>query len=242
MIDAHAHLNEIKDIDSAIHRALGAGVERIVAVGMEAASNRETLALSERFPGIIFPAIGYHPWSITPEGVEENVSFIRDHLAACVALGEVGLDYKAKVKKNLQREVFSQVLKIAAEHNKPVIIHNRFSHERAYRMLLEADIQKAVFHWYNGPLDLLSRLVADGYYVSATPALSYSPPHQEAIREAPLDRILTETDAPVEYQGNISEPADLLITLQELARLKNLDWETVARRITANARGFFDME
>jgi Tat protein secretion system quality control protein TatD with DNase activity len=59
------------------------------------------------------------------------------------------------------------------------------------------------------------------------------------MRTAPLDRILVETDSPVEYQGRISEPADLVITLEELSRLKGMDQGEVRKITTANANQFF---
>jgi TatD DNase family protein len=59
------------------------------------------------------------------------------------------------------------------------------------------------------------------------------------MRTAPLERILVETDSPVEYQGRISEPADLMITLRELSRLKGMDLGETTKITTANAKGFF---
>jgi TatD DNase family protein len=106
-------------------------------------------------------------------------------------------------------------------------------------MVKDAGIEKGVFHWYSGPLEILEKIIDHGYYVSATPALAYSPPHQAAMRTAPLDRILVETDSPVEYQGRISEPADLVITLEELSRLKGMDQGEVRKITTANANRFF---
>ncbi|MEJ2071265.1 MAG: TatD family hydrolase [Syntrophobacterales bacterium] len=69
MIDGHAHLNEIEDVDAALARAQDAGVTGIVAVGMDLTSNQATLELHRRFPHLVYPAMGYHPWSITPEGI-----------------------------------------------------------------------------------------------------------------------------------------------------------------------------
>ena len=239
MIDGHAHLHEIEDVPGALARAKNAGVSRIVAVGMDVASNQATLAFARQHPACILPAVGYHPWSITPQGIEENLAFLREHLAGCVALGEVGLDYQAKVKKKLQQEVFAQVLELAATGNKPVIIHTRFSQERALRMVREAGISRAVFHWYSGPLEVLEQILANGYHISATPALGYSPLHQAAVQLAPLEHILLETDAPVVYQGKASEPADLFVTALEVSRLKEVALETVKDTTTANARRFF---
>ena len=100
-------------------------------------------------------------------------------------------------------------------------------------------IKHAVFHWYSGPVDLSDEILSRGYFISATPALVYSPPHQEAIKRAPLDRILLETDTPVRYQGKESRPKDVYITLGEVAILKRLEPYRVAIQTTANASQFF---
>jgi TatD DNase family protein len=241
MIDGHAHLNEIEAVDGALARAQEAGVTGIVAVGMDVASNQATLELHRSFPHLVYPAVGYHPWSITPEGIEENLAFIGEHLAGCVALGEVGLDYQAKIKKKLQQEVLAKLLELAAWENKPVILHTRFSQQRAHRMVKEAGIAKAVFHWYSGPLDILQEILADGCFISATPALAYSPPHQAAIEAAPLSQILIETDCPVVYQEKKSEPAHLVVTARELSRVKGIELSQVIETTTNNAKGFYNI-
>ncbi|MFZ0612691.1 MAG: TatD family hydrolase [Desulfobacterales bacterium] len=74
--------------------------------------------------------------------------------------------------------------------------------------------------WYSGPLDILEKIMADGYYISCTPALKISSCHRDAIRHDPLERILIKTDCPVAHQGKVSEPADQLATLTHLSRLK----------------------
>lgn len=242
MIDTHAHLNEVEDIHRAILRAKDVGLQGIVAVGMDLLSNQRTLHLASQFPGMVHPAIGYHPWSISQDTIEENLRFIEENLVSCIALGEVGIDYKAKVKKPLQWEVFTKLLSIALRYDRPVIVHSRFSHKRTHQMVKDAGIKKAVFHWYSGPLEILEKIIDHGYYVSATPALAYSPAHQEAMISAPLERILVETDSPVEYQGRISEPADLIITLNELSRLKGIDLGETKKITTANAKHFLGIQ
>ena len=239
MIDSHAHLNEIEAVEGALARAQEAGITGIVAVGMDIASNQATLELSKRFPHLVYAAVGYHPWSITPEGIENNLAFIQEQLPRCVALGEVGLDYQAKVKKKLQQEVLAALLDLAARENRPVIMHTRFSQQRALRMVKEAGIARAVFHWYSGPLEVLQEIIAGGYFISATPALAYSAPHQAAIQAAPLSRILMETDSPVVYQGEAAEPARLLVTARELSRIKGMELSRVIETTTANARDLF---
>ncbi|MHC1728351.1 MAG: TatD family hydrolase [Syntrophobacteraceae bacterium] len=239
MIDGHAHLSEIADIDGAMDRARSAGVGEVIAVGMEIVSNRLTLDLARRFPGRVIPAVGYHPWSITIDGIEENLAFLCENLPFCAALGEVGLDYGAKVKKKVQWAVFERLLDLAARAGRPVIIHSRYSHIRTYEMTLSSGVERAVFHWYSGPEEILKKILDSGYFISVTPALAYSPPHRAAAAFAPFERILVETDAPVEYQGRISEPADLVSTLRELAKVKGVSIEEAIRITEENTRSFY---
>lgn len=241
MIDCHVHLNELEDVEAALERARQAGVCALVGVGMEVASNQITLELARRHPGVIYPALGYHPWAITAENVKENLDFLREHLPQAAALGEVGLDYQAKARKKLQQEILEELLEMAALADKPVILHTRFSQARTHRMVREAGIRRAVFHWYSGPLEVLEMILADGFLISATPALAYSPPHQAAVLRTPLEQLLLETDAPVEYQGRVSEPADLRFTAAEVSRLKGVELSRVVAVTTANARRFLGL-
>ncbi len=213
----------------------------MIAVGFDKASNQKILKIAESNRNYVYPAIGYHPWGIREEEAAENLSFIRDHLNECIALGELGLDYKVKVKKELQWRVLETILDLALAHDKPVILHCRFSHSRTFSMVRERGIKRAVFHWYSGPIDLLEEILAAGYFISATPALRYSPPHRAAVKLASLERILLETDTPVAYQGKESRPKEVLISLEEVARLKGIDPNIVARQTTLNASRFFQI-
>jgi TatD DNase family protein len=241
VIDTHVHLDEIPEPDQAVEEARAAGVLAIVAVGMELSSNSKILELARCHPGYVFPAIGYHPGKITLSGVRENLRFLEDHLDEASALGEIGLDYRIEVERELQHLVFQDLLDLAWRKKKPVIIHARRAHEDAYEMVRRNDLKKAVFHWYSGPLEVLKRLLRDGFTISATPALAYSPKHQEALAVAPLKQVLLETDAPVRYQGVDSRPAFVAQSLAEVARIKRLDPQEVASRTNQNARNFFGM-
>jgi TatD DNase family protein len=95
-------------------------------------------------------------------------------------------------------------------------------------------VARAVFHWYSGPLDVLGRLLEDGYCISATPALARSQAHRAAIALAPPERILLETDAPVPWQGRPSTPADLPLALTALADLRGWSEAETAALTTAN--------
>lgn len=242
VIDTHAHLDELPDPDAAIREAKEASILAIIAVGQDISSNKKTLEIASRYPGFVFPAVGYHPWRITEESTDETLAQIDANLDGCVALGEVGLDYKAKVKKKIQKAIFHEILAIAERHDKPVIVHCRYSHKTAYNMVKEAGLKKAVFHWYSGPLDLVSLIAADGYYMSATPALLYNPYHERAIASVPLSSLLLETDTPVQYQQLAARPVHVRLTLQEVARVKQIPAEQIAAQTTRNARECFGLQ
>lgn len=242
LFDGHAHLDEIDDVEDSLAEAKAAGVEAIVGVGMTIESNQKILSLAQQYPGFIYPAIGYHPWEIKAETVDDTLAFLERYLPTCVALGEVGLDYKAKVKKGFQRDVLSRLLQLASRHKKTAILHCRFSHERTLELVQESGLERAVFHWYIGSLEILERILDRGYSISATPALAYSPPHQEAVRRTPLERILIETDSPVEYRGKASRPADVRRTAELVAEIKGASFEEVAEKTTENAKLLFGID
>jgi len=241
VIDGHAHLSELNNLKREIDEARRVGVRAIIGVGMDIESNRQTLALAEAYPGFVLPAVGYHPWEVREGEIEKTLAFVEAHIDRCVAIGEVGIDYKVKVRKPLQREVFGQIVDMAVRHDKALILHCRYSHKRVLALIREAGLRRAIFHWYTGPPDLLREIVSAGYYVSATPSLRRSPPHQEGIRKTPLERILVETDCPVIHTDRASRPSDVITTVEEVARIKGVPVDKAAEVIFQNTLDFFEL-
>jgi TatD DNase family protein len=239
IVDAHAHLDEVPKVTEALEAARGKGVKAIVGVGMDMKSSLRILELARLYAGFVFAAVGIHPWNVNLATAQSDMDFVADHISACVAIGEIGLDYKIKVEKSVQKRIFQQLLFLARDHNKPVITHSRLSHRRTLDMVIEAGVQKAIFHWYSGPLDLIEKIVAHGHLISATPALAYSPPHQAAVKEIPLENLVLETDCPVRYGTLESRPEHTFVTLDLVARLRDVDHRTVAMVTTRNAERFF---
>ena len=249
LIDTHAHLDEIDSLEQDIAAARANGIEAIIAVGQDLKSNRKVLDLADRYHGFIFAAMGLHPWSLSnlsQELLEENINFISENIERVVALGEVGLDYDKRVlkgaSKEAQKTVLSSLLKIAAGHNKPVSLHSRYAWKDSLQIVQDNGNIKVVFHWYTGLSSTLSELLAAGYFVSATPAAEYHDEHRRAIREAPVEQLMLETDCPVYYGREVryrSSPSDVMRSLKAAAALKGIDETCLAQSTTANARAFF---
>jgi TatD DNase family protein len=251
LIDTHAHLDEIENLAPVLAGARRAGVVAVIAVGVDMSSNEKVLRLAGEHPGLVYPALGFHPWNIDGAEIDKSLEFIAAHVDGAVAVGEIGLDYhkrvRAKADKDVQKRVFGGVLKIARACGKPALVHSRYAWRDALDAVVAAGVEKAVFHWYTGTSSVLRDIISRGYYISATPAVEYHEEHHRAVKEVPLDRLLLETDAPVVYRRGSPEefeagPADVVRSLRGAAVLRGVGEAEMARATTANARGFFGLE
>ncbi len=251
LIDTHAHLDEVENLDSALNKASQAGVIAIVAVGSGYESNQEVLRIAQKHPPRVFPALGLHPWEIggmTLAEMEKTLEYIERNIDAAVAIGEIGLDYDKRVTrlapKERQKEVLQRLVELDLKYQRPLIIHSRYAWKDAFSIVNEAGVKKAVFHWYTGFSSVLEEIVREGYFISATPAAEYHEEHRRAIKETPLERLLLETDCPVSYGRDNryqSEPADIIRALQAVAALKGQEEAMVAEQTSQNAIRFFSL-
>jgi TatD DNase family protein len=245
IVDTHAHLSDLEDREGVIERARETGIEAIVAVGGNLETSRATLGWADDFGGYVHPAIGIHPSKWMDDDVPETLGFIEANLERCVAVGEIGLDYwyrearKSEEIRERQREIYVELLGMAESHGKPASVHGRGAWEDALELAKKHGPERIVFHWFSGPLEVLRGVLDSGYMISATPAAEFSKHHRAALAEAPLERVVIETDSPVSYHGKRAEPSDILLTLKSLAELKGLPEEDVAEATTENAKRFF---
>ena len=252
LIDTHAHLDELTNLDSVLEEAKNTGIIAIVAVGSNHQSNIKTLEISQEYNGFVYPALGLHPWelgNLETFTIDENLRFIEENIVSAVAVGEMGLDYDKRVlkvaSKELQKEVLNQLLHIAKKYAKPAIIHSRYAWKNALHLIQDVGMDRAVFHWFTGFSSVLRDIISAGYFISATPATEYHEEHRRAIREAPLRKLLLETDCPVTY-GRVaryeSKPADVLRNLEAVSQIKGIDKTEIAEQTTRNAITFFSLD
>ncbi len=246
LIDTHAHLSNIANREEVITRAKEAGVIAVIAVGANQETSKKTLSWAEEYPNYVYPGVGIHPTEFINDNIEESLKFVEENLHRCVVLGEIGLDYWREAKndeslKKMQQKIYTTQLKIAEAHGLPASVHGRGAWEDSLQIAQKYGPESIVFHWYSGPINIMKKVLDRGYYVSATPAVEYSRDHKVALKEAPIERILLETDCPV-YMRNrrkTTEPADVEITLKALAKLKDMDIDDIASVTTRNAKRFF---
>jgi len=112
IIDTHAHLDHIENLENVLSCASESGVEKIIAVSVDLASCQKTLEIQKKYTSPeIFIALGIHPGNIKTDEIDETLEFIRAHYSQAIAIGEIGLDFwykwvrKDKEKKDEQREI-----------------------------------------------------------------------------------------------------------------------------------------
>ena len=251
LIDTHAHLDEVEDLDRAIEVGKRVGLVAIIAVGQDYESNLKILDIAEKHRHFVYPALGLHPWSLgkmDASKVNLTLQLIEDNIEKAVGIGEIGLDYDKRViaaaDKEHQKEAFKSVLELAGRYDKPVSVHARYSWKDSFDMVKESGVKRAVFHWYTGFSSVLREIIAGGYFISATPAGEYHDEHRRAVRETPMENLMLETDCPVTYGRETkyqSRPSDVIRSLGAAAQIKDVAESVVADKTTENALRFFDL-
>ena len=234
-VDSHCNLHEFSD-EEVVELARD---YVIVAVSDDLESTLRTLKLAKEHENVIACA-GVHPWSldeVSDEEIVEVLKVIERGEVDCV--GEVGLD-KVFVPKTWGRQqvVFRQFLKAAREQGLPVNVHSPGAWREALDFLRKFDIERAVFHWYTGPLDLLEEIGKSGYFISANPAIKIQRKHREVVSRAPLNMLLTESDGPYEYRGLRLTPRLLPELVRQVSEIKGVEEERLVEIVKENFRRF----
>jgi TatD DNase family protein len=247
VIDTHAHLDACADRPSAlIRRARSAGVDRIVTVGTGIESSRVALELAQLHEEV-FAALGIDPHQAgdAEAGRVDELRELLEHDEA-VAVGETGLDYfRDRAPRDRQRKLFEAQLEVATALGKPVVIHTRDA-EADTADVLSGFAGTVVMHCFSSPA-LLDMVLERGYYVSFAGNVTYPKAGdlRAAAAQVPAERILAETDspylAPQARRGRPNEPANVVLTIAELAKIRGVDPDELGARIAANAATAFSL-
>jgi TatD DNase family protein len=253
LVDHHCHLDFpdlAGELDAVVARAKAASVGLMVSISTRIRRFDALLAIAKAHDSV-FCSVGTHPHYAHEEldvAVEEIV-----RLAAhpkVVAIGEAGLDYfYDKSPRPAQEQGFRNHIAAARATQLPLVIHARDA-DADVAAILEAEMAKgafpAVLHCYTGGADLARRGLDLGLYVSFSGILTFkkSDALREVARMVPLERLLVETDAPYlapgKYRGKRNEPAYVVETAAELARVKGVSLDNLAEATTENFFRLYD--
>jgi TatD DNase family protein len=260
--DVHTHLTHDRfreDQAEVIARAVDAGLGAIVCNGLNPPSNREILSLSASIPEIK-PALGIYPtdavnemlpadypWRVDRFDVDLEIEFIRQCASRqeIVAIGECGLDGHLVGPETFaaQEKVFEALVAIAIEHDLPVIVHSRKREVRCAEILAAAGASKVDFHCFGGKTKHAQKWAEErGWYFSIPANARVSESFRKMLSSLPIDRILTETDAPYmgPVRGERNEPANVVGTVAFLAELRGWTPDEAKNRIWKNYCTLFE--
>lgn len=247
LVDSHCHLdfpNLADDLPEVVARAHAAGVTRMVTICTRLRNEPQVRALAERFDGVFFAA-GTHPMSVAeePMATVENLVAMAQH-PLMVGIGETGLDYHySRDSMDVQQQSLRLHIEAARQTDLPLIIHARDADEDMARILAEehrAGGYSCVMHCFSSSRALAEAALDLGFYLSMSGISAF--PKSDALREifadAPLDRILVETDspylAPPPNRGKRCEPAFVADTARRGAETMGVDFEMFAAATSAN--------
>jgi TatD DNase family protein len=247
-VDTHCHLFLLdRQPPEVVEAAKVAGVERMICVGVDAPTSRRSLELADSLSGV-FATAGLHPHDASTldhrMGAELEEML---HDPRCVGVGETGLDHlRMRSSREDQERVFRLHIDLARETGKPLVVHVRDAWPDVLRVLEEGSAERVVIHCFSGDAEVARECVARGYYLSFAGNVTYpkNTHLREAVRLAPLDRLLVETDspflAPQKVRGSDNEPANVTITLRAIAGERGEGFETVRDATAVNAFAIFE--
>ncbi|MBO3831946.1 MAG: TatD family hydrolase [Candidatus Brockarchaeota archaeon] len=249
IVDAHAHLSDSSfeaDLDSVVLKARENGLAAIVDCGLGKDGGLRSLRISERFRGYVYSTIGIDYGAPFSFSHEEVMRLIMDNKSRIIGVGEVGLDYytvRSREDRDRLVRVFEDFIELAKKLDVPIIVHSRSAGRDAIDILVENNAKRVLMHAFDGKASYAMRGVEAGFFFSIPPSIVRSPQKQKLAARLPLENILLESDSPVlgvdPFKRN--EPANIVFSLREIARVKKVDPDTVAEETTRNALRLFGL-
>jgi TatD DNase family protein len=237
LIDAHVHIDKYgTDLGPALQEIRTHDVFTI-AVAMDVPSYRRSLEIGE-VCNLVLPTFGIHPRR-APEYVD-RLSELSPLIEQSPAIGEIGLDFhwvKESSQYPAQLKVLEYFLAAAREQNKMVNLHTKGAEKQILNLLERYDIQRAIVHWYSGPMDILHALIQFGVYFTVGVEILTSGLIRTIAQVIPDHLLLTETDNPGGLKwlkGVVGMPKEIQKVVDALAGQRDSSPQLVAQTVQAN--------
>jgi TatD DNase family protein len=257
-VDSHAHLELIHNsepdsplIKQTLDEAAAVGIDRVVQVGYSAEQSIWSVKCAESFVGRVLAAVALHPNEApVVDDLEKDLKVIEE-LAShprVRAIGETGLDFfrTAEDLQEKQKYSFRRHIKIAKDHNKALVIHDRDAHRAVLDLLIEEGApSNTIFHCYSGDAAMAKECISNKYVLSFAGTVTFknAPELREAVALVPIELLLVETDspflAPMPNRGSLNTPAQIPNTLRAIADVRGESADYLADAISENAERIF---
>ena len=257
-VDSHAHLELIHNsepdsplIKQTLDEAASVGIDRVVQVGYSAEQSIWSVKCAEAFVGRVLAAVALHPNEApVVDDLEKDLKVIEE-LAShprVRAIGETGLDFfrTAEDLQEKQKYSFRRHIKIAKDHNKALVIHDRDAHRAVLDLLIEEGApDNTIFHCYSGDVAMAKECISNKYILSFAGTVTFknAPQLREAVALVPIELLLVETDSPflspMPNRGALNTPAQIPNTLRAIADVRGESADYLAAAISENAERIF---
>jgi TatD DNase family protein len=254
IFDTHAHYDDEafdKDREELLNSMSKNGIGNIIDVSSSVKSVDQALELAEKYP-FIRAAVGIHP-NETGELNEERFEWLKEKAKhpKNVAIGEIGLDYYWDTPDHeTQKLWFERQIELAGELKLPMIIHSRDAANDTYAIMkaAKADEIGAIIHCFSYSVEQARQYLNMGFYLGIGGVITFTNGRKlkEVVAYAPLEQLVLVTDcpylAPVPFRGKRNSSLYLPHVVEEIARIKNVDPETVNKVTEENAKKFYRMQ
>ena len=230
--DVHIHLSDFKDVTPLVlmERLEKAGIQKCVCIGAHPDDWEKTAFFARTFKFEVLPCFGVHPWYVHnlrkdwPQILENYLLEFEDAL-----IGECGFDRLKNPDFESAQKIFDAQLELSLALKRPLMLH-----------MVKADIwlenyfgrlpEKSVFHSFSGSVEILKKILKFGHFISINKKFFSKKDAVKILEYAPLENILTETDAPFQ-----SMPEDLRFVVQKIADIKGVDQNEAVQKLYVNA-------
>ena len=244
VVDNHTHLDivdgdDLVEVEELLQRAADTGVPQAVQIGCDLPAARWTVQAVDRYPALL-GGVALHPNEAPVlaaagelDAALEEIAELARHPRVRV-VGETGLDYYRTGPEGVaaQQDSFRRHIRLAKDLGLALQIHDRDAHDDVLRILAEEGApERTVFHCFSGDAEM-ARVCGDaGYYLSFAGNITFrnAEPLREALRAAPRERLLVETDAPfltpVPHRGRPNASYLVPVTVRAMAEVTGADLE-----------------
>lgn len=250
IFDSHAHYDDAAfddDRDQLLASLPQKGISGVVNAGTSMTTSRKAIELAEKY-SYIYASVGVHPECIDDTNISE-LDLLRKMAEnrKVVAIGEIGLDYhRGDENKHLQIEFFEKQVCIANDLKLPILVHDREAHKDTLNLLKKYE-PKGVVHCFSGSVEMAEEILKLGMYIGVGGAVTFKNAKKivEVVKEAPLERILLETDAPymtpVPFRGKRCDSSLIEFTAKKIAEIRQESYEDIVMQCERNAVNLFNI-
>ncbi|MGN0017616.1 MAG: TatD family hydrolase [Candidatus Gastranaerophilaceae bacterium] len=249
-IDTHSHLDMIDDVETStiVSDAEKENVKKIIIPTINEENFDAVLNICNKYDNV-YCLLGIFPneaktWT---DKTADNIKKLAKNNSKVVGIGEIGLDYYWDTSYvELQKEIFIKQIELANELNLPIEVHDREAHKDTLDILKKYNkTSDVVLHCFSGSVEFSRECIKEGYYLALGGVVTFknAKKMKDVAIDIPLDKLMLETDAPyltpTPYRGKTNYPKYIPLIAQEIAKLKNIDFDTIMNVSTENAEKVF---